>query len=104
MKEINDSLFEEEVIESDMPVVVDFWAPWCGPCKAVGPVMEELSKQYSGKIKFVKVNVDENLETSQEFRILSIPTIMIFKDGKSVETSVGFKSKSDIEKILVNYI
>ncbi|MCR2044119.1 thioredoxin [Anaerosalibacter massiliensis] len=104
MKEINDSLFEKEVIESDMPVVVDFWAPWCGPCKAVGPVMEELSKQYSGKIKFVKVNVDENLETSQEFRILSIPTIMIFKDGKSVETSVGFKSKSDIEKILVNYI
>lgn len=104
MKEINDSLFEKEVIESDMPVVVGFWAPWCGPCKAVGPVMEELSKQYSGKIKFVKVNVDENLETSQEFRILSIPTIMIFKDGKSVETSVGFKSKSDIEKILVNYI
>lgn len=104
MKEINDNLFNEEVIENDMPVVVDFWAPWCGPCKAIGPVMDELDEQYSEKIKFVKINVDENPIISQEYRILSIPTIKVFKDGKVVENMVGFKSKSDFEERLNKFI
>lgn len=104
MKEINDSIFNNEVIESDIPVVVDFWAPWCGPCRMVAPVMEELDKQYSTKIKFVKVNVDENPVISNQFRIASIPTIMVFKSGKVVENIVGFRPKSDFEQIVNNYI
>ncbi|NLU06826.1 MAG: thioredoxin [Clostridiales bacterium] len=104
MEKINDMVFDEEVIANDMPVVVDFWAPWCGPCKMVGPVMEELDEKYSGKIKFVKVNVDENPITSQKFRISSIPTIMVFKNGKAVENMVGFRPKSDFEQVLNRYI
>jgi thioredoxin 1 len=104
MKEINDSLFNVEVIENDVPVVVDFWAPWCGPCRMVGPVMEELDKQYSGKIKFVKINVDENPMVSGQFGISSIPTIMVFKGDKAVENIVGFRPKSDFEQILNKYM
>ncbi|KOF57187.1 hypothetical protein AGR56_11970 [Clostridium sp. DMHC 10] len=104
MKEINESMFNEEVIESDIPVVVDFWAPWCGPCRMVAPVMEELDKQYSGKVKFVKVNVDENPIISNKFRIASIPTIMVFNSGKAVENIIGFRPKSDFEQIVNKYI
>ncbi|KZL92657.1 thioredoxin [Clostridium magnum] len=104
MKEISDNTFNKEITENNVPVVVDFWAPWCGPCKMITPVMEELDKQYSGKAKFVKVNVDENPTTSQQFRISSIPTIMVFKDGKPVENMVGFRPKSDIEQILNRHI
>jgi thioredoxin 1 len=104
MKEINDNIFNKEITENDVPVVVDFWAPWCGPCKMIAPVMEELDKQYSGKAKFTKVNVDENPITSQQFKISSIPTIMIFKGGKAVENLVGFRPKSDIEQILNRHI
>lgn len=104
MKELNDTIFVNEVIESEVPVVVDFWAPWCNPCRMVAPVMDELDKQYSGKIKFVKVNVDENPITPQKFRIASIPTIMVFKGGKVVDNVVGFRPKTDFEKILNKYI
>lgn len=104
MKDIKDNTFNDEVLESNVPVVVDFWAPWCGPCQAITPVLEELDKEYSGEIKFVKLNVDENSETAQKFRILSIPTIKVFKNGEAVERLSGFKSKNDLEKVLNKYL
>ncbi|NMB06814.1 MAG: thioredoxin [Tissierellia bacterium] len=104
MKEINETQFNKEVLENDLPVLVDFWAPWCGPCKALGPILDELSEEYNSKVKFVKINVDENPEISGEYRIMSIPTIKIFQNGKIVEDMVGLKSKSQLEKILDKYI
>ena len=104
MKEIMDDMFKAEVSESNIPVMVDFWAPWCGPCKMVAPVMEELSTQYSGKVKFVKVNVDENPIVSNKYEISSIPTVMLFKEGKVLETIVGFRPKSDFENTISKHI
>lgn len=104
MKEITDNMFKTEVLESNIPVVVDFWATWCGPCKMVAPVMEELDTQYNGKAKFVKVDVDQNPAVSGEYGILSIPTIMLFKDGKVAETIVGFRPKADFENIISKHI
>ena len=104
MKEIMDNKFDMEVLEGNIPVVVDFWASWCGPCKMIAPVMEELDKQYNGKVKFVKVNVDENPIVSNHYRVLSIPTIMLFKEGKAVETIVGFRPKSDFENMISMHI
>lgn len=104
MKEITDNIFDEEVVEADLPVLVDFWAPWCGPCKAVGPILEELSNEYSDKMKFVKLNVDENPEIAEKYRIMSIPTIKIFKKDKIVEDLVGFKSKTEFKKIIEKHI
>ena len=104
MKEVMDNMFDTEVLESNIPVVVDFWAPWCGPCKMVAPVMEELDTQYNGKVKFVKIDVDENPVTASTYRILSIPTVMVFKEGKVVETIVGFRPKSDFENSINKHI
>jgi len=104
MIDVNDNTFNKEVLESNIPVVVDFWAPWCEPCKALVPVLEELNNEHSDKIKFVKLNVDENAVTAQQFRILSIPTVKIFKNGEGVERITGFKSKNDLEKILNKYV
>ena len=97
IKEISDANFSEEVIKSESPVVVDFWASWCGPCKMLAPVMEEVSGELNGKVKFVKVNVDENPVISNQFRIASIPTVMVFKGGKVVQTMVGFRPKPSIK-------
>lgn len=97
IKEINDTSFSNEVINSDTPVVVDFWASWCGPCKMLAPIMEEVSGELHGKAKFVKVNVDENPMVSSHFRIASIPTVMVFKGGKVVQTMVGFRPKQSIK-------
>lgn len=100
MKDIMDSNFEEEVLGNEETVVVDFWAPWCGPCKMLGPVLEELDKDYSGKVKFVKVNVDNNPVLSQKFRVASIPTVMVFKNGSTADTMVGFRPKAAIKEII----
>lgn len=89
--------FENEVLKSDIPVVVDFWATWCGPCKMIAPHLEELAKTYEGKIKVGKVNVDEELELATKFGIASIPTLMLFKDGKLVNTAVGYMNQSQVE-------
>ena len=87
--EINDRNFESEVIESGTPVVVDFWAPWCGPCRRLAPVTEKLADTYNGKVKFCKINVDENPETSSKYRVMSIPTLIFFKGGEKKDSSMG---------------
>jgi len=85
----SDQNFEDEVIKSTMPVLVDLWAPWCGPCRMVAPVIEKLAEKYDGKMKFCRLNVDENPQTAAKYRIMSIPTLMFFKDGKAVDTVIG---------------
>jgi len=98
--ELNDSIFEQEVIESDTPVLVDFWAPWCGPCRTLAPLVEELAESYSGKIKVGKVNVDDNQETTVKFGIRSIPTLILFKGGKAVDQVIGAVPKSELENLV----
>lgn len=93
LKEINENEFEEEVIKSDLPVLVDFWAPWCGPCKMLGPILEEVAAANDGRLKVVKVNVDENNELAQKFGVMSIPTMFLFKNGQVVDSFVGAMSK-----------
>lgn len=102
--ELNDASFDSEVISSDKPVLVDFWAPWCGPCKALGPVIDEISNDFVDKVKVGKVNVDENPEISMKFGIRSIPTLIVFKDGEVQEQIVGAVPKSEIEKALEKFI
>lgn len=92
-QEFNESNFATEVLESDKPVLVDFWAPWCGPCKMVAPIVEEISADYDGKLKVGKVNTDDNQQISAQFGIMSIPTLMIFKDGEVVERIIGAQPK-----------
>ena len=87
--DISDQNFEAEVIKSNLPVVVDLWAPWCGPCRMVGPVVEKLAEQYQGKVKFCKLNVDENQQTAAKYSVMSIPTLLFFKDGQVADTVIG---------------
>ena len=94
--EFTDANFQEEVLSSSGPVLVDFWAEWCGPCKAIGPVIEELATEYADKAKIGKVDIDSNRDTAMQYNIQSIPSILIFKDGQVIETFVGMKSKEDL--------
>lgn len=87
--EINDRNFEQEVLKSDLPVVVDFWAPWCGPCRMVGPTVDKLSEEYQGRLKFCKLNVDENRDMAAKYQVMSIPLLLFFKDGQLVDQSLG---------------
>ena len=94
--------FETEVLGSPIPVMVDFWAEWCGPCRMVGPVIEELSEELSGTAKVGKVNVDEESDLAREYNVMTIPTIMIFKEGNMTERVSGFRDKEELKKLLEN--
>ncbi len=98
--EVTDADFESEVLKSDLPVLVDFWAPWCGPCRMVAPVVEELASEYDGKVKFVKLNTDDNIQTASRYGIRSIPTLLMFKGGEAVDQVIGFRPKSDLKRTL----
>ncbi len=95
---LSDDNFKVEVLQSSLPVLVDFWAPWCGPCKMVGPIVEELAREYAGKIKVGKIDIDENSKVATQYGIMSIPTLMFFKGGQVIEQAVGALSKSELKK------
>lgn len=100
MVELTDGSFEQEVLKNALPTIVDFWAPWCAPCRALAPILEDLEKDYVGKAKFTKYNTDEYSKLCTDYRVSSIPALIIFRDGKVVKQSVGFESKEDLKKIL----
>lgn len=101
---VTDSSFKQDVLESEIPVLVDFWAPWCGPCRMVAPVVEEISNQYEGQIKVVKVNTDENPNVASQYGIRSIPTLMIFKGGQRVDMVVGAVPKTTLANTLEKHL
>jgi len=98
--QLTDASFEQEVVKSAIPVLVDFWAPWCGPCKMIAPVIEELAKEYAGKVKVCKLNTDESPDTSAAYKISAIPTVLLFKGGKMVQELVGLQSKDALKRRL----
>ena len=98
--EVNDSNFDSEVLKSSSPVLVDFWAPWCGPCRQIGPVIEQLAGENAGSAKVVKLNVDEAPNSAQSYGVSSIPTLMVFKGGEVVDTFVGVQSKARLQQAL----
>ena len=101
---VTDASFKTDVLDSSLPVVVDFWAEWCGPCRMIAPALEEISKEMEGKVKIVKLNVDENPGTAGQFGVRSIPTLMLFKDGKVAATKVGSLSKAQLTAFLDGHL
>jgi len=95
-----DAAFSKDVLESDTPVLLDFWAEWCGPCKAIAPALDDLAGKYEGKVKIVKINIDENQQTPRQFGVRGIPTLMVFKDGKVAGTQIGAVSKTQLSQFI----
>ena len=102
--QVNDDNFKKEVLESEELVLVDFWAPWCMPCRMLAPTIEEIAEEMEGKVKVCKMNVDENVQYPQEYGIMSIPTVMLFKDGQVVETMIGLQPKEEIIKTIQEHL
>lgn len=102
--QVTDASFQQDVLESEVPVLVDFWAPWCGPCRMVAPVVDEIAEQYAGKVKVVKLNTDENPNVANQYGIRSIPTLMIFKGGERVDMVVGAVPKTTLANTLEKYL
>ena len=98
--EIEEARFDETVLKAKIPVLVDFWAPWCGPCRMVAPIVDELAEEYGGKVDFFKLNVDNNPRVAGKFGVMSIPTLIIFKNGAPVTNIVGFRPKAELKKSL----
>jgi thioredoxin 1 len=97
---VNDDAFEQQVLKSELPVLLDFWAEWCGPCKAIAPMLDDLAKQYEGKLRVVKVNIDHNQQTPRTYGVRGIPTLMVFKNGKVEATQIGAASKGQLTQMI----
>ncbi|NKY97112.1 MULTISPECIES: thioredoxin [Nocardiopsis] len=104
VKHVTDATFKEEVLSSDKPVLVDFWADWCGPCKQMAPVLDKLAEEYGDKIEVVKINTDKNPETPRSYNVLSLPTMNLYKDGEVVKQIIGAKPKRLLEKELAEFL
>lgn len=104
VSEITDQSFEADVLKSDLPVLVDFWAPWCGPCRLIGPIVEELSNEFDGKVKVVKLNTDDNPQTATQYHISGIPSLLLFKEGQVADQLVGAVPKDRIQNMISQHV
>ncbi|HYY65452.1 MAG TPA: thioredoxin [Gaiellaceae bacterium] len=104
MRDVTDESFQRDVLNAEQPVVVDFWAPWCGPCRAVEPILVELERAHEGKVGFARLNIDENIETASRYGILSIPTAILFESGRPQETVIGARPRSHYERAWAGWL